>query len=63
MEKVDSDNFFFFQNAKTQDHTMKLLRGGGRTDKRKDCFTQRIIYLWNLLPQNVVPATCIDGLN
>ena len=29
--------------------------------KRKDSFTQRIVKLWNSLPQDVVMATHLDG--
>ena len=36
---------------------MKLIGGRFMADKRKDCFTQRRVKLWNSLPQDVLLAT------
>ena len=60
MKNVDRETFFSLSHN-TQAHPMKLIVGRFRTDKRKYFFTQRIVKLWNSLPQDVVMATNLDG--
>ena len=61
VENVERETFFSLsQNTGTQwGHPMKPM--GGRTNKRRDFFTQPIVKLWNSLPQPVVMATNLDG--
>ena len=62
VENVDRETFFSLsQNTRTQGHPMKLIGGRSGTNTRKYFFTQRIVKLWNALPQDVVMATHLDG--
>ena len=62
VENVDRETFFSLsQNTRTRGHPMKLIGGRSRTNKRKYFFTQRIVKIWNSLPQDVVMATNLDG--
>ena len=63
MSKVDRGKLFSLsQNTRTRGHTLKLRAGRVRTDKRKYiCFYQRVVSLWNSLPQEVVMASGLDA--
>ena len=62
MSKVDRGKLFSLsQNTRTRGHTLKLRAGRVKTDKRKYFFTQRIVSLWNSLPQDVVMASGLDA--
>ena len=62
MSQVDRGKLFsLLQNTRTRGHPLKLRAGRVRTDKRKYFFTQRIVSLWNSLPQDVVMASGLDA--
>ena len=61
-DRVDRGTFFSLShNTRTRGHPLKLSVGRVKTDKRKYFFTQRVIGVWNSLPQEVVMASGLDA--
>lgn len=48
------------QNVRVKEHGEKCSGAGSKADKRKYFFTQHIITLWNVLPQDVMEAKSIN---
>ena len=48
------------RNTRTRGQPLKLSVGRVRSDKRKSFFTQRVVSLWNSLPQDVMMASSLD---
>ena len=42
---------------------MKLYYPDSRVLARQTFFNVRVVQVWNNLPNEVVPATCVSGLN
>ena len=62
MDKVDRVKLFSLSyNTRTRGHPLKWSVGRVRIDKRKYFFTQRVVSLWNSLPQDVVMASGLDA--
>ena len=60
--RVDRGKLFSLSlNSRIRGHPLKLSVGRVRTDKRKYFFTQRVVSLWNSLPQDVVMASGLDA--
>ena len=47
--------------GKTRGHTMKLQKQYARLDVRKHFFSNRVVELWNSLPENVISATSVNS--
>ena len=45
----------------TRGHQLKLEKGRSRLDVRKHFFTQRVVNLWNTLPENLVSAPTVNA--
>ena len=45
----------------TRGHQLKLEKGRSRLDVRKHFFTQRVVNLWNSLPENLVSAPTVNA--
>ena len=61
-ERSGMDLELFFpvpHNTRVKEHGEKCSGDGSKADKRKYFFTQHIITLWNLLPQDVMEAKSI----
>ena len=53
-------NFFELQTGnRTRGHSLKLVVGNFRTDCRKFFFTNRVIKVWNALPDDVVRTSSL----
>ena len=60
-ENLDYRTFFNLNNSnRTRGHRYKLVKNRSRLDIRKYFFSQRIVDLWNKLPQGVVEATSVN---
>lgn len=58
---MDLELFFpVSRNTRVKEHREKCSEAGSKADKRKYFFTQHIITLWNLLPQDVTEAKSIN---
>jgi len=59
---VTSDNFFSLYTASynTRGHSLKLSVQRPRLDLRKYFFSNRVVNVWNSLPQNVVDSTTVN---
>jgi len=45
--------------CRTKDNVFKLKEGRFRLDRRKTCFTMRVVKHWNRLPTEAVAAPCL----
>jgi len=62
-ENVDSKTFFNLADSSrhTRGHSLKLYKRHCRLDVRKFFFTQRVVNIWNSLPQHVVEAPSVNS--
>jgi len=59
--KVDYKLFFTQQeNGRTRGHNHKLVKARSRSEVRKNCFSQRVVDVWNKLPACVVEAESVN---
>lgn len=62
-EKVPMDQFFHLADNShgLRGHTLKLVKERARLDIRKYFFSQRVVGVWNSLPQHVVDAVSVNA--
>jgi ribonuclease P/MRP protein subunit RPP40 len=61
-DKVDYNRFFqLVQSTRTRGHRFKIVKQRSRLDVRKYFFSQRIVNVWNKLPEHVVEADSINS--
>ena len=53
---ADSDQFFEYSNSITRGHSFKLRKPKCRTNIRLNFFSNRVIDIWNALPDNVLAS-------
>ena len=56
---VDNDFFSFATYTGTRGHKMKLTIHHNRLDIRKYCFSQRVVPVWNSLPESCISASSL----
>ena len=56
---IDINKYFDFKISNTRGHSMTLKKRKYKKDIKKYSFAQRIVDVWNFLPDNVVNATSI----
>ena len=62
IDKVDiADLGWKVNNRVSRGHSLKLIKNLSRLEIRKTYFTQRIINLWNELPEHAVAATTVEA--
>jgi hypothetical protein len=60
--KIDYRKFFEFSTVKkTRGHSLKLIKKRSNGEQRKHFFSQRVVDVWNGLPQFVVDADNVNG--
>ena len=57
---VDNDFFSFATYSRTRGHRMKLTIDHNRLDIRKYCFSQRVVHVWNSLPESCISAPSLS---
>ena len=59
-DKVDYRKYFSISNTTTRGHLLKLHKSRSRLDLRKYFFSQRVVDMWNKLPEEVVESKSIN---
>ena len=61
LDRVDAGRMFpMMGETGTKGHNLKIRGCRSRTEMRRNFFTQRVVGLWNLLPQRAVEATTLN---
>jgi hypothetical protein len=60
-DKIDSTKFFTLATSNTRGHSLKLYKKNVNSNIRKFFFTQRVVEVWNRLPQSVVEAVSVNS--
>ena len=57
LDRVDSERIFpLVGESRTRGHSLRIRGKPFRTEVRRNFFTQRVVNMWDSLPQNVVEA-------
>ena len=57
MDRVDSERMFpMVVESRTRGHSLRIRGKPFRTEVRRNFFSQRVVNVWNSLPQKVVEA-------
>ena len=60
LTKVDANTLFKFNVTSTRGHRHKLFKQYSRLDIRKHFFTQRVVDIWNSLPDGALESSSIN---
>ena len=62
IDKLDYNRFFEIQSSdRTRGHNCRIVKKRSRLDIRKYFFSQRVVNVWNSLPQVVVDADTVNS--
>ncbi|KAK3099403.1 hypothetical protein FSP39_003853 [Pinctada imbricata] len=61
LDEMSKPLFVKSQENRTRGNSQKLVKSHCRLDVRKNCFTNRVINIWNSLPDNVVTANTLNS--
>ena len=62
LDKLDAGKMFpMLGESRTRGHSLRIKGRSFKTEVRKKLFTQRVVNLWNSLPQRAVEAKSLDG--
>ncbi len=53
--------FLLMGDCRTRGHSLKIRGRPFRTEMRRNFFTQRVVAVWNYLPQRAVEAQSLDS--
>ena len=60
LDRLDAGRLFpMLGNSRTRGHSLRIRGKSFRTEMRRSFFTQRVVSLWNSLPQKVVEASSL----
>ncbi len=59
--EIDSSHFFFLSEGVTRGHSWKLFKNRVRSDVSRFFFTNRVIDIWNFLPDDIVSKPTLQG--
>ena len=62
LDKLDAGKMFpMLGESRTRGHSLRIKGRSFKTEVRKNVSTQRVVSLWNSLPQRAVEAKSLDG--
>ena len=60
-DKIDYSFFFKKSNTSLRGHSEKLYKEACKLNIRKNYFSQRVVDIWNKLPQNIIDCTSVNN--
>jgi hypothetical protein len=60
LDNLSFDDFFIFANGRTRGHSKRLFVAHSRIDCRKHFFANRVVRVWNYLPESVVASLSVE---
>ena len=62
LNKTDSKRFFTIaHSSRTRGHRLKIVKNRSRLDIRQNVFSQRVVNMWNELPEIVVESESVNS--
>ena len=58
---IDTEKYFDFKTTRTRGHSMALREKNSKKDIKKFSFAQRIVKVWNYLPEDTVSARTVNS--